>query len=347
MRLMVVFLLAVGLSGGGVALAQTPEAERLGVRIRERVELGRETAAILVQPGEEVASLRVAVSAGERVVKRFAKTVKAGAAVEFAWKPPAGRTDYQAEFDVKFGNGDKGNFKMEFSVVAAPPLRVQILRSELDLDKRRLVYTQSRPAAKAELLVWTKAGGDPVQKKDVEWKGDAAGSKLEISWDALDGELGRIALKAYDADGFWAGVEVEPFTVEIPHDEVEFESGKDAIRKSEAPKLDKSYALLREALLKHKDDIEMKLFIAGYTDTVGGVEYNMGLSERRARAIARWFKRRIKIPVFFQGFGKSVLAVVTPDQTPEPKNRRALYVLTNLPPVTSKAIPRQNWKAAR
>ncbi|MBI3071838.1 MAG: OmpA family protein [Deltaproteobacteria bacterium] len=328
------------------SFAQSPEAERLGVRIRERVELGREMAAILVQPTEDVLRVRVTVSTGDRTVKKFTKAVKAGTPVEFSWKPPAGRIDYQADFDIKFANGDKGNFKMEFTVAAQPPLRVQILRSELDLEKRRLVFTQSRPAAKTELLVWAKSGGDPVQKKEIEWKGDPL-TKLEIIWDALDGELGRLAVKTYDADGFWAGVEVEPFTVEIPHDEVEFESGSDVIRKNEAPKLEKSYALLRDALEKHKDDIEMKLFIAGYTDTVGGVDYNMGLSERRARSIARWFKKRIRIPVYYQGFGKSVLAVVTPDQTPEPKNRRALYVLTNMPPVTSTAIPRQYWKAAR
>lgn len=322
------------------------DADRLGIGFRERVELGRELPAILVRPGEDVAMVKIAVVAGERVVKRFAKRVAANQGIECSWKQPAGKVDYSAQFVVNYANGDKAKFRVSFSVAAQPPLRVQIPRSEINMDERTLKFTQSRAAAKAELQVFGPTG-DVVSKKEFEFKGEAAGTKLALQWDAFDGALGKLALKAYDADGFWAGVEVTPFTVNIPHDEVEFETGSDVIRAAEAPKLEKTWSLLREALEKHKDDVELKLYIAGYTDTVGGAEYNLGLSERRARSIARWFKRRVKIPVLFQGFGKSVLAVETPDQTAEPRNRRALYLLSNMPPAASSAIPKQNWKSVR
>ena len=34
------------------------------------------------------------------------------------------------------------------------------------------------------------------------------------------------------------------------------------------------------------------------------------------------------IPIYFQGFGEEVLAKPTPDETDEPLNRRALYILS-------------------
>ncbi|MFW5966579.1 MAG: OmpA family protein, partial [Persicimonas sp.] len=69
------------------------------------------------------------------------------------------------------------------------------------------------------------------------------------------------------------------------------------------------------------------------------------LSNDRARALARWFREAgLDIPVYYQGFGESVLAVDTPDETEEPKNRRAVYVLGNAQPPTSETFPKSNWK---
>ena len=91
--------------------------------------------------------------------------------------------------------------------------------------------------------------------------------------------------------------------------------------------------------------LSMQLDIAGYTDTVGGAGDNMTLSTSRARAIAAWFpKAGLELPILYQGFGESVLAVQTPDNTPEARNRRAVYILGSAPPPTSEQRPRRNWK---
>jgi outer membrane protein OmpA-like peptidoglycan-associated protein len=153
----------------------------------------------------------------------------------------------------------------------------------------------------------------------------------------------------HDVDGFWTAVILEPFWVQIPHQTVIFEFGKDTWTEAEIPKLQETLKEIRKAMEQHASKgLEMQLYIAGYTDTVGSAESNMRLSTARARSIGRWFRQNgLDIPIFYQGFGQSVLAVETPDQTEEARNRRAIYVLGNSPPPTSKDIPQANWTRVR
>jgi len=82
-------------------------------------------------------------------------------------------------------------------------------------------------------------------------------------------------------------------------------------------------ALSRESLSRRRFCIE------GYTDTVGGADYNKTLSERRAASVVSFLVKTGHIdaerlvPV---GFGKTNLAKPTPDQTPEAQNRRVRVV---------------------
>ena len=75
-------------------------------------------------------------------------------------------------------------------------------------------------------------------------------------------------------------------------------------------------------------DVPVKLFIAGYTDTVGTPADNRKLSLERARAIAAWFRDRgLPLPIEYAGFGEEVLRVKTPDETDNAANRRADYIV--------------------
>ena len=133
--------------------------------------------------------------------------------------------------------------------------------------------------------------------------------------------------------------------MEIPHEDVVFASGSHAIPGAENPKLESSWTSVSEVFAKYGAVVEVKLYVAGYTDTVGDAGSNQGLSERRARSIATWFRQRgFAGPVFYQGFGESVLAVQTPDGTDEQANRRALYVLAAQAPPVSPPLPRSDWK---
>jgi outer membrane protein OmpA-like peptidoglycan-associated protein len=69
--------------------------------------------------------------------------------------------------------------------------------------------------------------------------------------------------------------------------------------------------------------------VEGHTDTVGGRDSNKALSDRRAVAVAQYLSDRFHIdPGRLQpiGMGEDGQMVPTPDQTPEPRNRRVLVV---------------------
>ena len=127
--------------------------------------------------------------------------------------------------------------------------------------------------------------------------------------------------------------------------DVEFETGKWEIRASERPKIAQTLALLSEKLSRYGGLLQLQLYVAGYTDTVGSRESNQALSDKRARAIATYFRSKgVRIPILYQGFGEDAPAVPTPDNTAEQRNRRALYVLSASAPAIQAAIPRSFWK---
>jgi outer membrane protein OmpA-like peptidoglycan-associated protein len=69
--------------------------------------------------------------------------------------------------------------------------------------------------------------------------------------------------------------------------------------------------------------------IEGHTDTVGGADYNATLSRERATAVVDYLVGAFGIDgqrLDAVGLGKDQLLVATPDQTPEPLNRRVKVV---------------------
>jgi outer membrane protein OmpA-like peptidoglycan-associated protein len=83
--------------------------------------------------------------------------------------------------------------------------------------------------------------------------------------------------------------------------------------------------------------VDVKLYVSGHTDTVGDNGSNQALSENRARAIAGVFRKRcVKAPIFYMGAGEDEPAVDTPDNTDEPRNRRAKYILGVEPPTSAR-----------
>jgi outer membrane protein OmpA-like peptidoglycan-associated protein len=69
--------------------------------------------------------------------------------------------------------------------------------------------------------------------------------------------------------------------------------------------------------------------IEGHTDTVGSREYNRVLSERRAEAVVDYVARKFGVDpgrLEAVGMGEDGLLVATPQQTPEPRNRRVQVI---------------------
>src|SRR5690606_41646206 len=82
---------------------------------------------------------------------------------------------------------------------------------------------------------------------------------------------------------------------------------------------------------------EIKPYIVGHTETVADAASNKVLSLRRAEAIARYFRRKgVTIPILYTCFGEERPLVPTPDETDEPRNRRAEYIISVEDPVPAR-----------
>ena len=69
--------------------------------------------------------------------------------------------------------------------------------------------------------------------------------------------------------------------------------------------------------------------IEGHTDTTGDDQTNLALSQRRAAAVVDYLASRYGVDrarLIAVGMGKGGLAVPTPDQTAEPRNRRVVVI---------------------
>jgi outer membrane protein OmpA-like peptidoglycan-associated protein len=325
--------------------AGADDASRLGIQILSTVS-GTEMPGIVIEPQEAVKSLVVKLKRNDGKTSQVtASGVAAGAKRELRIKQENGRFNYDGHFDVVWGSGEKSSFDMRFALTKVQKLALDLKPENVDLDARTMSFTINNPAQRAELNIVGK-DQKSLLKVNKDFAGAKAGSELVVTWNKPKGQVLYMDLKVYDVAGFWKGVRLTPFSISIPHDDVEFEFGKSNIRPSEEPKLKATMGHINANLEKHGTLLTLKLFVAGYTDTVGSKGSNRALSSSRARSIAQWFRKNgLKIPISYQGFGEDVLAKQTPDETPEPANRRAVYILSSQLPSKSGQIPSDDWKA--
>jgi outer membrane protein OmpA-like peptidoglycan-associated protein len=231
---------------------------------------------------------------------------------------------------------------------AGPALRVQVEKSKVDLKAHRLEVKMSNPAGKVQIKVVGESGAT-LAEEEHDFTGRAGGTPLIVTWSpSSDESVATIDVRATDAKGSWVGVQISPWFVAIPHEDVNFKTDQATIEDAETPKLEAAFAKLNEVLAKDaahgRQHPGITLFIAGHSDTVGNAAYNLKLSQARARAIAAWFRKRgVKMPIAYEGFGETAPAVKTADNVDEPKNRRVDYILSDDPPrYTSAFTP--SWK---
>ena len=226
------------------------------------------------------------------------------------------------------------------------PVKLVVEESKVDMKAQTLVLTSSRRCAKVEVEVTGDMGQD-MGKTTVDFGGAAPGTPLNVKWNQGDGNPMKILLRVWDTDNFYEGLELFPWHIYIPHEEVNFATGSFKIEKQEEPKLEASLSEIGSAVTQYGKFAEIKLFVVGHTDTVGPDESNRALSLNRARSIAEWYRRHgLRIPVRFDGFGEEALKVQTADETDEPANRRVEYIVAIEPPTIS---PKRAaaWKTVR
>lgn len=226
-----------------------------------------------------------------------------------------------------------------------PPLTVQIDKSQVDLEKRQLVVRMSRPARRVELKIYAESG-QMLKEVSHSFEGKRAGAPLLVTWPSTGKQsVAKVEVFAYDIYEYFKGIAIVPWSFEIPHEELNFETNSAKILPKEEPKLTASLRLIEDALKKHQKLGTISLFIAGHTDTVGQPAHNKRLSQQRARAIAQWFRAHgLSLPIAYEGFGETAPKVKTGDEVAEAKNRRVDYVLSIEPPRFKTTRGSPAWK---
>jgi outer membrane protein OmpA-like peptidoglycan-associated protein len=92
---------------------------------------------------------------------------------------------------------------------------------------------------------------------------------------------------------------------------------------------DRARGIIKEAAVNSTKVQYTKIQVNGYTDTSGSPKYNMGLSIRRAEAVAAELVKDgvPKNVIAIQGFGQTHLLVPTADGVREPQNRRVEIII--------------------
>ncbi len=234
----------------------------------------------------------------------------------------------------------------ERRVQVSPP-RLNLRREDVDLENRTVRWTISRKAMRGAIDV-RGLRGDLMYSREIDFGGARAGTRLEATWPAQSEQIGRIEVTTWDEHDASVTFRISPFRIEIPHENVVFETGRWEIRESERHKLDAAWALIAQAMEDYGNLLQANLYVAGFTDTVGQPRDNQTLSENRATAIARYFAEKgMTFPIHARGFGERCLAQPTEDGVDCEANRRAAYVLAVDPPVMCPEAGEGGWRRVR
>ena len=300
-------------------------------------------------------SLSLTEEKSGKTVNFKAKVLKAGESKTYSWDVPKGISNWRGELTGS-ADGATSTAPIEFRILSLGPLEIRIDKADIDLDRGQLLLTSDRPLQQVEAIAFDQ-NGQKALDGPVSFSEREDGKILVELNPPKDAQLRMIKLKFTDELGYWFAENIASWQVEVAHEEVVFESGKADIHPAERPKLDRSVQSIQQTLaninkelrryeeaLGVRSGVEWRLYVAGYTDTVGQDQDNLALSLKRAEAISRYFKQHgVPVPISYQGFGEKGLAVETPDNTDEIRNRRALYVLGSSMP-SGKSFPAQNWK---
>lgn len=339
-------ILAVLFAG---ALARPAHADAISVKMVTSVPAGQQPR-LTITANQSVDKVEVLLNRDDgKMVDETIGALDAGGWRDVMLDGKPGKHQYSGRITCVAG-GRPMSSQVAFETVVAGVLSVSIDKSHVDLSRGRLDLMVSIPDGKVELKISSATDGATLVEDEQTFSDHAASTPLVVTWQppGKDKEIGRLDVRVSDPGGAFQSFSLFPWSVTIPHEEVTFATDSAAIAPGEEPKLQASLAKIGDALAKHKDLGAIKLFIAGHTDTVGAAKYNLGLSLRRAQAIAGWFRKHgLLLPIAFEGFGEQALRIATPDNTDEPRNRRVDYILSIEEPVLQATDFRPVWKTLK
>lgn len=320
-------------------------ADAINVTLTNKAMKGKGSPAVHIEILEPIAGFRLTLSRDGGKPQEWKGGGKPGTTRNVDLSQPDGVSKWSGELVINLPNGTTGSMPLEFETELVGPLALSIDKEkDVDVDGRKLRFTANQPIDKVHFKVQVESGAFLVDD-DIPFNGEPAGTKLEVTWPESKSKVLKLDLRAFTKSGVYNGVELTPWRLDIPHEEVNFASGKWDVQPEEAGKLDASFKQVADAMAKVGQYVPLKLFIAGHTDTVGANPANRTLSLNRAKAIGAYFRKKgVRIPIYFEGFGEEALLVSTKDETDEPKNRRAEYILAIDDPTTKNAPFAPKWQ---
>jgi len=333
-----VFLVALSLIA---SLSVQAQAQTVNFRLNTTVQ-GRDKPSITVTPTDDLKRMEVVLTREDtgKSINLKVGSLKAGKSKSLSFKHAKGFAHYSATFDVLFVSGAKRNFSTDFDVSRCEGLKILMGPSDVDLGGGTVKMRATNQLTEAQLVVLGD-NGRRLRQVEESFEPHTPGDVLEMSWDPVEEDILRVEILASDVCRATYTQRIMPFSIEIPHEEVVFDTGRHAVTPGEAPKLKKTLGHIQKALSRHGTLLALKLYIGGCTDTVGGREGNRALSQRRAKSIATWLSKNglpRSLAVYYYGCGEDKLKKPTPDEVDEPSNRRAIYMLS------SQAPTRDAWK---
>lgn len=309
------------------------------------------TAWVELTSDEPLSDVKVTITGSDGSKLEKSISIKPGKATKITWK----QKDRQVSYDIEIEANDaftNGSFEVQKPIAGGKKGAFELLSDRSDIvDRQKIKYKTPFTISSRTLQVYD-TDGDLITEKLITDEVVEAGQTFEMSW-STDREVFMIKVTGEDDTGFSYTDTRVPWAVDIPHTEVNFDSGKSIIKPDEEPKVAEAFAVLVHELagldkanLAVNGNLSAQLYIVGYTDTVGNGGDNQKLSEDRAKAIAKYFyDKGAWCEIYYAGMGERGLAVETADSVDEVRNRRALYILGVQKPAGGGQVPSPGaWK---
>lgn len=300
----------------------------IDVELKARVLQGKEQPSLTLHVHRAVQTMAVHICCGSQCSDQQWRGIKAGLAVSLPLQSSLGVSHCKGDLQSVFQGASSAQMPLEFDVEVGRAPAISVQETHIDLLHGRLELSMDRPAARCNYQV--NIDGQAAQNGTATFAPAPAGTLLPVTWQPADPNdvVLRIALTCFDTSEFFGTLELFPWKLDIPHEDVLFATGAWDIVPSEMPKLHSAYAAIAQALARYQKVVAAKLFIVGHTDTVGSAADNRLLSWRRAQSLAVQFRTLgVHVPIYVKGRGEDDLRVSTLDNVADEHNRRAEYIL--------------------
>jgi outer membrane protein OmpA-like peptidoglycan-associated protein len=323
-------------------IGASPPAAAADVDLGVQTPDGKLPPALLVTPKRAVRELHAEIVAGGRTYTFDHANVPEGKQLTLAWARDPKVTAAEVSLHIVYSDGFVDELTVPVEYAYASALAVDLSRASADLKKRTVKVRVSDRIERAEVTAY---GAKKVVLDQREVEIGAGPGEIEVPWTGDAKEVVLLDVTLHSAAAY-SGFTYSPWFLDVPHEDVLFDTNSDAIPAAEEYKLRHTLAELKDVLDKYGEVVPVKLYIAGCTDTVGDAGHNRDLSQRRARSIARWLRTNgYDRPIYYHGFGEGLLAVPTGDGVDEARNRRVLYMVGANPPPASAGVPSVGWTA--